>query len=83
MINTFDYMFDPLFEDLKNRNTAKKMEEFVQVFERFEMSRSYDSLFSILWHSAMPCYDVDGVTSTVSFIQTSVCFFQAGAVLFM
>ena len=27
VMNTFDYMFDPLFEDLRNENTAMKMSE--------------------------------------------------------
>ena len=37
VVNTFDYMFDPLFEDMKNENTAKKTNEFVDVFDRFDL----------------------------------------------
>ena len=34
------------------------------MFDKLDLDESYKSLFELLWYSQLPCFDVEGVTST-------------------
>jgi hypothetical protein len=39
---------------------------FVDMFKRLNQTEAYYSLFSSLWHSSLPCYDVKKVTANAN-----------------
>ena len=51
--------------NLSNRELAQKeRRKYEDHFGLLDIRKSYKNLFEILWYSQLPCYDVEGITST-------------------
>ena len=72
MLNFRDYkravstLQNPDLKTTSQRSTNRKKKYFIDMFRRLNQSLAYNSLFSTLWHSSLPCYDVKKVTSNTN-----------------
>ena len=41
----------------------QKKRDFKEIFRKMDLKTSFRSLFSVLWYSTLPCFDVKGITS--------------------
>ena len=58
-----DFLFDPLFEEDQEFNIMKDTNEIFDSFSRLNMSASYPNIFSALWYTGLPCFDLKDLTS--------------------
>jgi amiloride-sensitive sodium channel len=58
-------LFNPvLYSQIKvNANLLK--DSFQSIFNRINRTSAFEGIFSLLWYSALPCFDVNGITSVV------------------
>ena len=62
-ITALDYLFNPaLILESKNMISQAKGASLSN-FKSLNLTKSYDSLFEILWYTQLPCFDVMNVTS--------------------
>ena len=61
-LNYISRPFNQTFDFLEA--VEAKRSEFKKIFSSLDSRASYPALFSILWYSTLPCYDVKDVTSS-------------------
>ena len=61
---TLDSVFVQAKKILAEESALKSRASYNQNFRSMNLQKSYKSLFEILWYSQLPCFDVQGVTST-------------------
>jgi len=63
--NLLDYIFDPKLKTQSIINSQFMTKDIRNLFKRLNQTASYKSLFSMMWYSTLPCFDVQSVTSSV------------------
>ena len=61
--NLLDLLLDPKKKLAFKKAVAQKKADFKEIFDRLDLKSSFPSMFSILWYSTLPCFDVQNVTS--------------------
>jgi len=63
-LDKLENIFDPTKkrEFDKQANSARK--EYQESFSKLNMSAAYENMFELLWYTQLPCFDVNGLTST-------------------
>jgi hypothetical protein len=64
VLEQMDLLFDPVFQDDQENQITRKINQMQEIMMYFDPSDSYQTLFSSLWHSSLPCFDLEGVTSS-------------------
>ena len=62
--NTIDVLLNPTKRAFTANMTESKILNFKSVFARMDKKVALSSLFSILWYASLPCFDLEGITST-------------------
>ena len=62
--DSLEQLFDPAKEENRTKDLEKARNSTREIFENLDLDQSYKSLFELLWYSQLPCFDVEGVTST-------------------
>ena len=63
LVEQLDLIFDPVFGEDQNYHITKETNEVHDASRNFNLSRSFENLFSALWYSSMPCYDLKELTA--------------------
>jgi len=64
-IQRLDTSLDPTKEDERKNQIEVAVRSYNERFGSFDIEKSYQPLFELLWYSQMPCTDVKGLTSEV------------------
>jgi hypothetical protein len=56
-------LLDPVMKKVKESLVLPEKNKFLDMFQRLNITASFELLFRILWYSNLPCFDVYGVTS--------------------
>jgi hypothetical protein len=59
----FDYLLDPEKRQEIEKFVTQNITAYKAAFQRLDKSASLPTLFSSLWYSKLPCFDVKGMTS--------------------
>ena len=68
--NIIDILLDPNqknFSDYLNQLTKEKIVEIKSFFARIDKTKALTSIFTVLWYSTLPCFDLMGFTSRCKF----------------
>jgi len=60
----FEYLLDPIIKDAHNAAAKIPIDKFKSIYARLNKTVAFPGVFSILWYSTLPCFDVEGVTSS-------------------
>jgi hypothetical protein len=63
--DTMDWLLDPNLKANKSRAIKYKKAALQDMMYRLNQTEAYSSIFSILWYSNFPCFEVRGVTSDI------------------
>jgi len=63
--NTLDWLLDPSLKANKTRAIKYKKTALEDMMFRLNQTEAYTTLFSILWYSNFPCFEIKGVTSEI------------------
>ena len=63
VVEQMDLLFDPVFQDDQENQITRKTNQIQGIMNYFDPSKSYQTLFSSLWHTSLPCFDLEGQTS--------------------
>ena len=63
-IKKLDVSLDPSKSDERIEKVQEAIKVFRDLYDNFEMSKAYPSMFNLLWYSQLPCNDVLGITSS-------------------
>jgi hypothetical protein len=58
-----DMLFDPIYEDEQNEQEVIVRNQIAEAFNEIDVTASYQELFSSLWQTGMPCFDLQGITA--------------------
>ena len=58
-----ELLLNPQLRHEQKKAIGAKRKYFKDMFDRINQSKAYQGFFSSMWYSAMPCFDVKGVTS--------------------
>ena len=58
-----DMLFDPLYEQDRNYREVIVRNQVAKAFNEIDVEASYEELFSSLWQTGMPCFDLYGMTA--------------------
>ena len=58
-----DYIFDPGLRAKSAMSSQSMTKDIRSLFKRLNQTAAYKSLFSMMWYSTLPCFDVQNVTS--------------------
>jgi len=61
--DTLSFLLDPSLQAEKNRAVSLKRDYFKGLFKSLNQTASFRALFSNLWYSTLPCFDVRGITA--------------------
>ena len=56
--------FNPTMIPERKKMAQRAKEDVKKNFALMDLKNSYDSLFEVLWYTQLPCFDVNGITST-------------------
>ena len=59
----FEFLLDPTIKDVHNEAVKIPINQFKRIFAKLNKTVSISELFSALWYSTLPCFDLRGVTS--------------------
>ncbi len=57
-------LFNPVLNNQLKNNANLKKAKYKSVFDRINKTSGFEGIFSLLWYSGLPCFDVNGITST-------------------
>ena len=63
VVEQMDFLFDPVFQDDQENKKTEKINQIKKIMSYFDPSDSYQTLFSSLWHTSLPCFDLEGQTA--------------------
>ena len=63
LVEQLDLIFDPVFSEDQNYHITQQTNKVHDASRNFNLSPSFENLFSALWYSSMPCYDLKGLTA--------------------
>ena len=63
VVEQMDLLFDPVFQGDQESQITKKINQIQEIMSYFKPSDSYQALFSSLWHTSLPCFDLEGQTA--------------------
>ncbi len=58
-----DKMIKPDLLDQTTRDFEQARKVYRNSFDKLDMLKSYETFFSLLWYSQLPCFDVAGITA--------------------
>ena len=61
-VEQVDLLFDPVFKVDQTNYQVKERNEIADALRRINLRASYLALFSSLWHTGTPCFDLKGIT---------------------
>jgi len=61
-----DIMLDPNLKWISQESVLYKKYTILDMFQRLDKKAAYDSLFSTLWYSSIPCFEVSNTTGTIN-----------------
>jgi hypothetical protein len=61
--NNLEYVFNPKYKDDIMTGATRQKTAYKDLFRRLNQTAVFKSMFSMLWYSTIPCFDVKGVTS--------------------
>ena len=61
--NLLDIIFDPSQRSQNAKSSDAMRKDIKNLFKRLNQTAAYKSLFSMMWYSTLPCFDVQNVTS--------------------
>ncbi len=62
-MDSLSMLLNPEMKFTFKKAVAQKKKDFEDMFSRIDLRAAFGSLFSTLWYSGLPCYDVSNVTS--------------------
>lgn len=62
--NSLEYTFDQQLKDENVKAISQQKVFYQNVFSRLDPRLAYESIFSMLWYSTIPCFDVREITSS-------------------
>ena len=63
LVEQLDFIFDPIFHEDQKYHITQQFNNVHRVFKKIDWSNSFKNLFSALWYSSMPCYDLKDLTA--------------------
>ena len=63
-LSLLELWLNPAYLDHINNYTGSNSAYYSDLFRRLDRQGSFRSYFSSLWHSTLPCYDLNGTTAT-------------------
>jgi len=72
MQNYLNNFFDPQQKLKHAEEVALKVEHYKSIFANEDQKYPLRTLFSTLWYAYLPCYDVEGVTSSKGSLPHSI-----------
>ena len=61
--NYLEYVFNPILNSGINKGANRLRTLYRDMFKRLNQTAAFKSMFSMLWYSTIPCFDVKDVTS--------------------
>lgn len=58
-----ELLLNPQLRHEQKKAVGAKRKYFKDMFDRINQSKAYQGFFSSMWYSAMPCFDVKGLTA--------------------
>ena len=65
-ITTLSFLLDPKYKDFKKQSVALKKRQIKSIFKFMDQTKAYEAMFSNLWYSTLPCFDIEGITAEKS-----------------
>ena len=62
-VSTLEFLLDPANKLKRDKAIDKKSKSTKRLFQKWDHARSYKSLFSSLWYSSLPCFDVRNISA--------------------
>ncbi len=62
-VDPMEFYLNPTFEQAHKSTVQKMTSDYHDMFDRLDKARAYKSLFSNLWHSSLPCFEITGLTT--------------------
>lgn len=60
---TLEFLLDPSNKPKRDKAISTKSSSTKKLFQKLDHARSYKSLFSSLWYSSLPCFDVKNISA--------------------
>jgi hypothetical protein len=60
--DTFYFLKGYKFNKESAKMVSQKISEVQEIFERIDMAKSYEAIFSSLWYGSLPCIPIEGMT---------------------
>ena len=75
-------LLDPVMKKVKESLVSPVRNQFLDMFQRLNITASFELLFRMLWYSNLPCSDVYGVTSEEPFEKGIIkgCFWKGRSI---
>jgi hypothetical protein len=67
-MNVYDLMLNPQYYSYKGQITVERGKQFKDLMKKLNRTAAYETLISTLWHSPLPCFDINGITSGEKYI---------------
>ncbi len=58
-----DFLFDPVFKVAEDYNIIKRTNDILTTFSHVNMTAAYKNIFSALWYTGLPCFDLKDLSS--------------------
>ena len=62
-VSTLEFLLDPANKSKRDKAIESKSLTIKRLFQKLDHARTYKSLFSSLWYSSLPCFDVRNITA--------------------
>ena len=61
--STLDFLLNPKYNDFKTQAIALKEKYIRKQYKKLNQTKAFEAIFSNLWYSTLPCFDVRGITA--------------------
>ena len=58
-----EFYLNPTFQSGQQRTVQELTANYRDMFDRLDKVAAYQSLFSNLWHTSLPCFDIENLTT--------------------
>lgn len=62
-ISELEFMLDPVWQDTINEQANQTILKFRKLLASVQMHKLFESYFTSMWYSTLPCYDIPGITA--------------------
>jgi len=63
-IDPMEFYLNPTFQSGQQKTVQDLTVKYRDMFDRLDKEAAYQNLFSNLWHTSLPCFDIRNLTTT-------------------